>query len=126
MKSACEKCGCPIALKDAVFATWKTPINCQECEAYNYRSHSLSSLLFFVGCGLSVVCIIMVIFITKNVAIDKILVVFCLSVALYVVECILLPLKQLDFEKKKSIKRRELIWVAVFFGALFILAISAP
>ena len=123
MKLACEKCGYPIAIKDALFATWKTPIHCQKCEAYYYRWHSLSLLLFMVGCGLSIFFSIMVVFVTKNVTIDKILVVFGLSVVVYIVECLLLPLQLLNFEKKKKIERREFVWTVVFFSGLFIWSI---
>ncbi len=124
MKSLCDKCGYPIAIKHSLIATWKTPVKCQNCEANNYRSHSISLLLFIAGCGLSVVLVVTVIFVTKNVTIGNILIVFGLSSALYIVECILLPLKQINLEKAKKTKRRELLWIIIFFCTLLILAIS--
>ena len=126
MKLSCGKCDHPIAMLDSLSATWRTPIKCSKCEACHYRSHPVSSLLFIVGCGLTIVLVLMAIFVTKNVFIDKILYAFGSSAVLFMAECILLPLKHLDLEKKEKkneADRRELLWLAIFFGALLILSV---
>ena len=124
MKSSCGNCAYPIATKHSLRATWVKPIKCPKCEVYNYRPHSISSLLFIVGCGLTIVSIYLLIFVTKNVVIDKILLVIGSSVVLFTVECMFLPLKSMDLEKKKKINRREMLWIAIFFSMLLILAMS--
>ena len=57
------------------------------------------------------------------VAFGKIVVVFGLSAALYAMECLLLPLKQLDLEYKKKIERRQVLWIVIILGTLLIMFI---
>lgn len=72
------------------------------------------------------VLILMAIFVTENVSINKILFVFGGAVMLFLAECIFLPLSHIDLkkkEKKKKTDRRELLWLAIFFGTLLVLAV---
>jgi len=113
-------------MRHSLSATWGTPIKCTKCEVQNYRSHPLSSLLFIVGCGLTILLVLTAIFVTENVSINKLLFVFGGAVMLFLAECIFLPLKLIDLEKKKKkekTERRELLWLAIFFGTLLVLAV---
>ena len=123
MKSLCGQCNYPMSIKDSMFATGITPRKCPACATQNYRPHPLSSLLVTIGIGLSLLLIATAILVTQNVAFSKISVVFGLSVAVYTAECMLIPLKPVNIEKKKNAEHREWLWVAIFFGTLFILGV---
>ena len=85
-------------------------------------------MLSIVGCGLTIVLVLMAIFVTEDISINKILFVFAGSAVLFVAECLLLRLKHVDLEKnaKKKADRRELLWLAIFFGALLIISLLQP